>query len=109
MIVDAFHHVGRTGPGAPAEYIIASMTAFVGAYAFPNFVAFVHRFNRRILIRSILLSSLLSGVVMLVFMQREVFDEMHQKRLFVLHMENVMIFSPSRIFSLLTHHFFPTH
>lgn len=34
---------------------------------------------------------MLSGVMMLVFMQREVFDEMHQKRLFVIHMENVRI------------------
>ena len=70
------------------------MTALVGAYTFPGVVAFVHRFNRRTLVRSILLLSVLSGVVMLVFKEREVFDEMHQKRLFVIHMENVRTLSP---------------
>jgi len=67
------------------------MTALVGAYTFPSVVAFVHRFSRRALVRSVLLLSVLSGVVMLVFREREVFDEMHQKRLFVIHMENVSI------------------
>jgi len=38
--------------------------------------------------------SVLSGVAMLVFKEREVFDEMHQKRLFVIHMENVRALSP---------------
>ena len=101
MIADIFHCVGRIGPDAPAEHIIASMTAVVGAYAFPNVVAFVHRFNRRILVRSILVLTLVSGVAMFVFKQREVFDEMHQKRLFVIHMENVSTL-PSDASTLLT-------
>jgi hypothetical protein len=67
------------------------MVAFLGAYAFPNVVAFVHRFSRRVLVRSVLALSVLSGVVMFVFTQREVFDEMHQKRLFFIHMENVSV------------------
>ena len=83
--------IGRIGPDAPSEHIIASMAALVGAYTLPGVVAFVHRFNRRTLVRSVLLLSVLSGVMMLVFKQREVFDEMHQKRLFVIHMENVRI------------------
>lgn len=94
MIANFFHHVGRIGPDAPAEYIIASMTALIGAYTFPNVTAFVHRFNRRTLVRSVLFLSALSAVTMWVFKQREVFDEMHQKRLFILHMENVRIISP---------------
>jgi len=69
------------------------MVALIGAYSFPNVVAFVHRFNRRTLARSVLFLSVLTVVTMLVFKQREVFDEMHQKRLFVIHMENVSIFS----------------
>jgi hypothetical protein len=69
------------------------MTAYVGAYAVPNVVAFVHRFNRRTLTRSVYLLSVVSVVVMLVFKEREAFDEMHQKRLFVIHMENVRILS----------------
>jgi len=69
------------------------MTALVGAYTIPNVVAFAHRFNRRTLVRSVLCSSVLSAVAVLVFKQREAFDEMHQKRLFVIHMENVSVFS----------------
>jgi len=71
------------------------MTALVGAYTFPSVIAFVHRFNRRTLVRSILFLSALSAVTVLVFREREVFDEMHQKRLFVIHMENVRIFGSS--------------
>jgi len=67
------------------------MTALIGTYSLPGVVAFVHRYNRRTLVRSVLFVSLLSGVVILVFKQREVFDEMHQKRLFVIHMENVRV------------------
>lgn len=69
------------------------MVALIGAYSFPNVVAFVHRFNRRTLVRSVLFLSALTAVTMLVFKQREVFDEMHQKRLFVIHMENASVFS----------------
>jgi len=75
------------------------MTALIGAYSFPNVVAFVHRFNRRTLIRSVLFLSVLTAVIMLVFKQREVFDEMHQKRLFVIHMENASIFFLPRFFA----------
>jgi len=35
------------------------------------------------------------GSAILVFVQREAFDEMHQKRLFIIHMENVRIPSSS--------------
>ena len=69
------------------------MVALIGAYSFPNVVAFVHRFNRRTLVRSVLFLSALTAVTMLVFKQREVFDEMHQKRLFVIHMENASVCS----------------
>ena len=88
MTVD-FSFQGRIGRDAPSEYIIASMAALVGAYAYPSLIALSHRFSRRTLTRSILCLSVLSGITALVFMQREVFDEMHQKRLFILHMENV--------------------
>jgi len=39
--------------------------------------------------------SALSAVTVLVFREREVFDEMHQKRLFIIYMENVTIFGSS--------------
>lgn len=98
MIVN-LHNPGRIGQDAPSEHIIASMAALLGAYAYPSVIAFSHRFSRRTLARSVLYSSALSGVVMLVFMQREAFDEMHQKRLFVIHMENVRITSSSSVLS----------
>lgn len=84
-------HLGRIGQDAPSEHIIASMTALLGAYTYPSVVAFSHRFSGRTLARSALCLSVLSGAAMLVFAQREAFDEMHQKRLFVIHMENVRI------------------
>ena len=68
------------------------MTALVGAYTLPSVIPFFHRFSRRNLARSVLFLSVFSAVTMLVFRQREVFDEMHQKRLFVIHMENVSVF-----------------
>ena len=104
MIVN-LDHLGRIGQDAPSEYIIASMTALLGAYAYPSVIAFSHRFSRRTLARSVLYLSALSGAVMLVFMQREAFDEMHQKRLFVIHMENVRTPSSSEFSSPLTHRF----
>ena len=88
-VIVNLHILGRIGREAPAEHIIASMTAVVGAFAYPSLIPFSHRFSRRTLFRSVLCLSLLSGAAMLVFMRREPFDEMHQKRLFIIHMENV--------------------
>ncbi|KAI0741328.1 hypothetical protein C8Q80DRAFT_1221427 [Daedaleopsis nitida] len=80
---------GRIGEDAPAEYIIANIVAINGAYIAPLTVPFVHRFSRRILARTVVLLSLVTGVAMAVFYSRSPFDTMHQKRLFVLHMENI--------------------
>ena len=74
------------------------MTALLGAYSYPNVIAFSHRFSRRTLTRSVLCSSALSAAAMLAFMRMEPFDEMHQKRLFVIHMENVRFEPPSDFF-----------
>jgi hypothetical protein len=76
------------------------MTALLGAYAYSSVLALSHRFSRRTLARSVLYTSVLSGAAMLVFMQREAFDEMHQKRLFIIHMENVGILSSSSVCQL---------
>ena len=65
--------------------------AINGAYIAPLAVAFVHRFSRRTLARTVVLLSLVTGVAMAVFCSRSPFDTMHQKRLFVLHMENVRL------------------
>ncbi|CCM00596.1 uncharacterized protein FIBRA_02632 [Fibroporia radiculosa] len=80
---------GRIGEEAPAEYIIASIVAGAGAYAIPLLVPFVHRFGRRTIVRAALLFSMTIAVMMAVFSMRSPFDSMHQKRVFVIHMENV--------------------
>lgn len=91
-ILDVFVPLtGRMGVEAPGEHIIASIVAISGAYTLPLVIPFAHRFSRRWLFRSVLLLSIASGVSMLVFIRRSPFDEMHQKRLFVIHMENVSL------------------
>jgi len=79
---------GRFGEEAPGEHIIASIVAITGAYTLPLVVPFAHRFSRRLLARAVILFSVVTGVAMVVFARRSPFDQMHQKRLFVVHMEN---------------------
>lgn len=80
---------GRMGKQAPAEHIIATIVAVTGAYALPLAIPFIHRYSRAVLVRSIVIVSVLSTLSIAVFFMREPFDAMHQKRLFVIHMENV--------------------
>ncbi|GBE89509.1 Putative endoplasmic reticulum metallopeptidase [Sparassis crispa] len=80
---------GRMGQEAPAEHIIASIVAFTGGYSLPLAIPFVHRFSHRMLARMVILMSVLTAVMMVAFSMRSPFDAMHQKRLFVIHMENV--------------------
>ena len=80
---------GRMGSEAPGEHIIACIVAIAGSYTLPLVIPFAHRFNRKVLIRSVMLFSGIATAAMIVFAGRSPFDEMHQKRLFVIHMENV--------------------
>ncbi|KAI0684198.1 hypothetical protein BC835DRAFT_1523949 [Cytidiella melzeri] len=80
---------GRMGEEAPAEHIIATIVAVCGAYALPLAIPFIHRYPRAVLMRSILIFSTLTMISIAVFAMREPFDAMHQKRLFVVHMENI--------------------
>lgn len=80
---------GRIGAEAPAEHIIASIVAAMGAYNLPLALPFAHRFGHKVLFRGIALSILITGATIAVFAMRSPFDDMHQKRLFVLHHENV--------------------
>ncbi|KAI0732187.1 hypothetical protein C8Q72DRAFT_774775 [Fomitopsis betulina] len=80
---------GRIGQSAPGEYIIASIVAGAGAYTLPLLVPFIHRFGRRSIVRATLLCTMATALAVAVFSLRSPFDEMHQKRLFVIHMENV--------------------
>lgn len=80
---------GRIGSEAPAEYIIASIVALVGSYMLNFTTPFVHRFGLPVLRKAVIISLLVVGVVMAVFARKEVFDKNHQKRLFVLHKEDL--------------------
>ncbi|KAF7323535.1 Peptide hydrolase [Mycena kentingensis (nom. inval.)] len=78
---------GRLGP-VPADTIVATLVSILGALALPLTVPFAHRHH-------VSLPGMLAAVgavvlaVVAVFMRRDVFDEMHQKRVFVVHIENV--------------------
>lgn len=82
------------GEEAPAEHIIATIVAISGAYALPLSIPFIHRWPQAVLKRSIVLLSVLSALAIAVFSVREPFDAMHQKRVFVVHMENVSYIHP---------------
>ncbi|KAF8972707.1 hypothetical protein BDZ97DRAFT_1649998 [Flammula alnicola] len=80
---------GRIGAEAPADNIVATIIASLGALSFPLALPFTHRFGRRTLLRGIVLLSMLMTVLIGFFAMMEPFDKMHQKRLFILHLENI--------------------
>lgn len=80
---------GRIGSEAPAEYIIASIVAILGSYTLNFTTPFAHRFDRPALRKAVVILLLVVSVVMAVFARKEVFDKNHQKRLFVLHKEDL--------------------
>lgn len=80
---------GRIGSEAPAEYIIASIVAVLGSYTLNLTTPFVHRFGPPALRKAVIILLLGVGVMMAVFARKEVFDKYHQKRLFVLHKEDL--------------------
>jgi hypothetical protein len=70
--------------------------AVLGAQALPALIPFAHRFGHRKLWNGVVLSSIATAIAMAVFSMKRPFDEMHQKRLFFLHSENVRLFLKSR-------------
>lgn len=80
---------GRIGAQAPADNIVATIVAVLGAQALPVLVPFAHRFGHRKLWNGIVLSTIATAIAMAVFSAKRPFDDMHQKRLFVLHSENI--------------------
>jgi hypothetical protein len=87
--MNLYTQTGRIGAEAPAEHIIASIVAAVGSYNLLLALPFAHRFGHSVLSRIVVLSVLVTGVTIAIFSIRSPFDDMHQKRLFVLHHENV--------------------
>jgi hypothetical protein len=61
----------------------------MGATALPLVLPFAHRFGPRVLRKAVLLLAGITAVAIALFSMREPFDEMHQQRIFVLHLENV--------------------
>lgn len=58
----------------------------------PLSLPFAHRYSRSVLVRAVTLFGVLSVIGMVAFSMRQPFDAMHQKRVFVIHAENVMEF-----------------
>lgn len=84
---------GRIGGDAPGEFIIASIVTVLGAVMISFSVPFAHRFGSATLRHALILAIVALGVVMAFFYNQASFDEKHQKRLFVIHMEDVSRFS----------------
>ncbi|KAF4610913.1 hypothetical protein D9613_007233 [Agrocybe pediades] len=80
---------GRIGADAPADNIVAIIISSLGALCFPLALPFAHRFGRRKLWRGVIVMSIAVVTLIAVYASMEPFDEMHQKRLFVLHTENI--------------------
>ncbi|KAK7024849.1 peptide hydrolase [Favolaschia claudopus] len=79
---------GRLG-NVPADNIVATLVSILGAQAMPLAIPFAHRFGRNSLRQMVIVLSAIALASMAIYARKEVFDEMHQKRLFVLHLENV--------------------
>jgi hypothetical protein len=54
----------------------------------------MHRFGHRTLLRGIVALSVVMAILVGYFAAMDPFDSMHQKRLFILHSENVGFFPP---------------
>ena len=83
------------GAEAPADHIIAILVAILGAPAVPLAIPLMHRFGKKALLRGIIATSVLAAASIAFFSAREPYDPMHQKRVFILHMENVRCRSQS--------------
>lgn len=77
------------GADAPSENIIATIIASLGSQSLALLIPFAHRFGRRALFRGVVYMSIVTVTLMGIFAMKVPFDSMHQKRLFVLHLENV--------------------
>ncbi|KAH0836908.1 hypothetical protein J3R83DRAFT_8723 [Lanmaoa asiatica] len=81
---------GRIGGDAPGEFIVASIVSIIGALMILVAVPFAHRFGPATLRHALVLAILALGVVIAFFYTQAPFDQKHQKRLFVIHMEDLV-------------------
>jgi hypothetical protein len=82
---------GRIGADVPADHVIASLVAILGSHTFPLVPAFASRYSKRSALRGLATLSILSVMLVGIYAAREPFDELHQKRLYVIHMHNVCL------------------
>lgn len=80
---------GRMGASIPADSIIATIVSAIGTMSLPLLPAFMSRFGRRTLRRSIAVMGVVSAVLMAIFARMEVYDSMHQRRVFIVHYEDI--------------------
>ncbi|KAG5727720.1 hypothetical protein E4T56_gene20743 [Termitomyces sp. T112] len=80
---------GRIGADAPADNLIATIVSSIGALSLPLVIPLAHRFGPRALRRGVVFMSVVTAILVAVFAMKAPFDVMHQKRLFVLHLENI--------------------
>ncbi|KAJ7289288.1 hypothetical protein C8J57DRAFT_1277230 [Mycena rebaudengoi] len=79
---------GRLG-NVPADNIVATLISVLGCQALPLVLPFAHRFGKNALRKLVVILTAFTVINMVLYSRREVFDDMHQKRMFVLHLENV--------------------
>ncbi|KIJ44510.1 hypothetical protein M422DRAFT_252117 [Sphaerobolus stellatus SS14] len=77
------------GEKAPAEFIIASMTAFIGFYTFPLLIPFAHRFGRKTMKKAVVFFVGLTVLSMAYMASVHPFDEMPPKRMYVIRSEKI--------------------
>ncbi|KAF8217155.1 hypothetical protein K438DRAFT_1798365 [Mycena galopus ATCC 62051] len=79
---------GRLG-NVPADNIVATIISVLGSQALPLAIPFAHRFGRKSLRTLVIVLGAAMLMNMAFYAGKDVFDDMHQKRLFILHLENV--------------------
>ncbi|KAK0459622.1 uncharacterized protein EV420DRAFT_1620165 [Desarmillaria tabescens] len=80
---------GRMSASAPADHLIATIVTVVGSVGLPLLAPFSHRFGQGYLKEFIVVLLVVNAALIAVFAQRDVYDDMHQRRVFVLRVENV--------------------
>jgi len=71
--------------------MVATIISVLGALTVPLVLPFSHRFGQRALFRGTTFTAFVTAILVAVYSSKPVFDDMHQKRLFVLHLENVRL------------------
>ncbi|KAI0032979.1 hypothetical protein K488DRAFT_48677 [Vararia minispora EC-137] len=80
---------GRIGADAPAEHIIATIATVTLAYTFPLVLPFAHRYGAGAMFKAVIGLNMLLYAMTILFAQRSPFDTLHQRRVFVLSIDNV--------------------